>query len=104
MDLTLGLCWSVQLLGSLVALGVPAAKYNMCNLYGDFLGDWTQYHLQALIEALEDDDSNPHKLTAAKRSRLRRLRDQLHNGGISLPPTPEPAARVLDTDGGEPGV
>ena len=37
-------------------MGVPASKYNLCNVYGDYLGDWTQYHLQALLEYFDNDD------------------------------------------------
>jgi len=50
--------WAVPLLGSsgaiaratghVVRLGVPAAKYNMCNEYGEFLGKWVHHHVSSL--------------------------------------------------------
>ena len=62
-------CWLAsvagQLLGRLVSLGVPAAKYNACNLYGDYLGDWTQYHLHALMDWVSSPRPRPLPRTRA---------------------------------------
>ena len=68
---------SVQVLGRLIALGVPAAKYNLCNLYGDYLGDWTQYHLQALLEWFDVDDRTAGTFTGLRRRRLPQLTRQV---------------------------
>ena len=35
----------------LIRLGVPAAKYNLCNVYGDYLGGWVHYHLGHMLQA-----------------------------------------------------
>lgn len=34
--------------GQVVRVGVPAAKYNMCNEYGEFLGKWVHHHISSL--------------------------------------------------------
>ena len=63
------------LFGSLIALGVPAAKYNLCNSYGDYLGDWTQYHIEALMQLATWDTLTASRLTPrTRRSRVAKLR------------------------------
>eukprot|EP00055_Hartaetosiga_balthica_P005189 m.14859 g.14859 ORF g.14859 m.14859 type:complete len:343 (-) comp4379_c0_seq1:102-1130(-) len=39
-------------LKAVIMLGVPAAKYNLCNQYGDFVGDWVEYHLDHILASL----------------------------------------------------
>lgn len=58
-------------------MGVPAAKYNLCNLYGDYLGDWTQYHLQALFEWFDKDDRTVGTFAGLRRLRLPHLQRKL---------------------------
>jgi hypothetical protein len=61
------------LFGSLIALGVPAAKYNLCNSYGDYVGDWTQYHVEALAQLITRGSVTASRLTPRTRSRRSRL-------------------------------
>ncbi|EGD81884.1 hypothetical protein PTSG_02570 [Salpingoeca rosetta] len=34
-----------------IRLGVPAAKYNLCNIYADYLGEWVHYHIGHMTQS-----------------------------------------------------
>lgn len=40
-----------NLLKWMLRLGIPATKYNLCNAYSDYLGEWVRYHIGYMVES-----------------------------------------------------
>lgn len=65
------------IMGRLLALGVPAARYTQCNAYSDYVGDWAQFHVGALAEYIggvaaeedEEDEGEAGEAAALKRKK-----------------------------------